>query len=221
MSSQQDLILNWADQVLIARLQATAFVTGAGGVGKSKIIAEIKKKYAGACLVTALMAKVACAIGGKTLHSAFKIPIAGVISGILEERQLDGITILTIDEVALLDMYLINQIDQILRKAKKTEQPFGGLITVLFVDFLQLPPINTSTNQKEELKYIFDSHIWKNIVTFVLTKNMRTNEDPTYGDVLLRWREGEMIGEEQSFLKERSISSRLNTCKDYEIVAKK
>ncbi|EFP01539.1 hypothetical protein CRE_09853 [Caenorhabditis remanei] len=157
------------------------------------------------------MAKAALAIGGKTLHSVLKIPIAGVICGMLEESQLDGVTILIIDKVTLLDMYLINQVDQIVKKVKKTGQPFGGLITILFGDFLQLPPINTSADQKEEVKYIFDSHIWKNIVTFHLTKRA----------VLLRWREGKMIGEDQSFLKERSISSRLNTDKDYEFVAKK
>ncbi|KAF1762886.1 hypothetical protein GCK72_011150 [Caenorhabditis remanei] len=95
------------------------------------------------------------------------------------------------------------------------------MITLLFGDFLQLSPRNTSAQKKDELKYIYDSYFWKDVVTLHLTKNMRTSEDPSYGDLVLRWREGVFSEQDRSFLIQKTVVKCLANMKDYQTVAER
>ena len=156
------------------------FLTGAAGSGKTWVINECvsKLKETGKNIaVTATTGIAATHINGVTLHSWARIKIykekelfekgdkeESVIEHIIKRdniavENIFGCHILIIDEVSMLNAYLLTAVDMICRGIKKKpEIPFGGIQVILSGDFFQLPPI---PDPGRPMKYAFESDSWR------------------------------------------------------------
>ena len=170
-------------------------ITGGAGVGKSFLIAEIKKYFYEqeiAFGTTAMTGSAAILINGRTLHSFMGI---GLGKGIAEELvkkikkraivlgDLLNLRALIIDEVSMLSDDLFDKIGKIFSILHKTNVPFGKVQVILVGDMSQLKPVQGD--------YCFKAMCWDacKFKVKILTKNMRVQNDSVFKDILnrLRW----------------------------------
>ncbi len=106
---------------------------------------------------------------------------------------------LVFDEISMVRSDTFEMMEQICRKAKGNNLPFGGIPVVLVGDLFQLPPVVSENAVYEYLLkeyggiYFFDSHAIKNnlgaIKLFELTKSFRQQNDAKFVDLLDAFRE--------------------------------
>ena len=176
------------------------FLTGEGGAGKTHTINQFieylddkRKNYA----VTASTGIASTHINGKTIHSWSGLGIRKKLSpseikkvagsSYTKERLL-GTEVLIIDEISMVDGFLLNDVDKVLREVKQKNEAFGGIQVVFVGDFFQLPPV---VRGNEELLFAFDSEAWKsaNLEICYLTEQHRQN-DTEFLDILNSLRSG-------------------------------
>jgi len=154
----------------ILKTGRNAFLTGSAGTGKTFLLNRYIKYLKNRKINPVVLAPTGIAashINGMTIHSFFGLGVKervndGLIKFLIKQKfiknRLDRLDVLIIDEVSMISPDLFETIDRILRKFKKTEQPFGGVQVVLSGDFFQLPPI--SKNIREE-KFIWQTFLWE------------------------------------------------------------
>ena len=160
----------------ILKTGASVFLTGEPGAGKSHVINQYTAWLEAAGIPVAITASTGIAathIGGMTLHSWSAIGTRDELS----ERDLDAITskeyvvkrlkktaVLIIDEISMLDGYVLDMVERILQAARGNREPFGGLQVVFVGDFFQLPPIN---RHNEAPHYAFMAKSWHRVAPLV------------------------------------------------------
>lgn len=169
-------------------------LTGAAGSGKTTTLQEFIKaarKQGKVVAVTATTGLAATHLNGTTIHSWAGIGINDAMSqhllNKLPKSRLDTILktdILIIDEISMLHDYRLDMIDQVLRFARNSERPFGGLQVVLCGDFFQLPPINRMGGRSGT--FVHNSKVWAEADFNVcyLTTNYRQIDDSQYATLL-------------------------------------
>lgn len=157
LSEDQERVVN----EIIDNPAQNFFITGEAGTGKSRILLELKKRWAdnihsAACLSPTGVA--AFNIGGSTIHSCFKLGKMDSFCDVIIEQALykmaeEGFPYKTVvfDEVSMISRKIMVLVDVILRQKLNENLPFGGLQIVLFGDFFQLPPVI----RDEERMYYF------------------------------------------------------------------
>lgn len=192
------------------------FVTGGAGTGKSTVIQHFIQNHVRTQKSAAVLASTGTAailLGGRTFHSFFGL---GIMEGGLERvveraskhqgivQRLRKTDLVLIDEVSMIGATELLAADQIARKARKLNAPWGGLRVVMVGDFAQLPPIVPSkpraaldrTLEFEEVKperpWCFQSEVWarSDLETVVLTQIVRS-QDASWNQILaeVRWAE--------------------------------
>lgn len=75
----------------------------------------------------------------------------------------------------------LSNLDRLLKSAKFSLEPFGGMQVVLVGDFFQLPPVSRGADR---IEFAFEHPIWRDsrLIPCVLTTQYRQN---TEGDELL------------------------------------
>lgn len=192
-----------------------AFLSGAGGSGKSHVIKTCVRYAKGLCehlnvsynkrtiVVTALTGSAAVEIGGETTHSALA----------LQKKKIDDIIddfknayLIIIDEISFASKKTLEMIERKLRELK--EQPnkrFGGIPVIFAGDFTQLKPVGANPI------YLFtDFDIWYDWVnTFIeLRSNHRFKHDQSWGELLLRYRDAGPSKADVDIINSRLIGSR-------------
>ncbi|KAI7283948.1 hypothetical protein KC345_g2647 [Hortaea werneckii] len=130
------------------------FITGAAGSGKSTIIRMLisalqdRGKRVRICAHTG---KAAEQIGGTTYHSFLKLNQGTNNNSIRQlewkaraswrRPQLKDTDVLFIDEISMVQNEDLQRIDRMLRAARSSNEPFGGVQVIFCGDFLQLPPV--------------------------------------------------------------------------------
>jgi ATP-dependent DNA helicase PIF1 len=155
------------------------FLTGCGGTGKSFIIKLFKKIYNHQRIiaVTSTTGTSALLINGTTLHSYLGIglgkgSVSDLISLIMKKtyirKRWNDLDTLIIDEISMLSPELFDKLEEIARKIRRNQKPFGGIQLILTGDFLQLPVINSD-------KFCFEAKSWESCVdhTVYLTQIVR------------------------------------------------
>jgi len=158
------------------------FLTGSAGTGKSYTVKAIidyltnNNKQIG---ITALTGCAAVLINGQTIHSYLFLGISRNLDEIYKYiikyksnfNKIFNLDVLIIDEISMMDVELFELIDNLLKRIKNNNKPFGGIQLILIGDFYQLPPINGD--------YCFISPLW-NILSLkyiILTELIRQKDD--------------------------------------------
>lgn len=165
------------------------FLTGPAGSGKTyllnKYIAYLKEHNI--CFaVTASTGIAATHLGGRTIHSWSGIGINDHLSekdvkDILKKPLIkDRITktkVLIIDEISMIHAHQLDLINKVVRLARASWEPFGGMQVILAGDFFQLPPI--MSKETAERRFVYDAQSWREmeIKTCYLSEQFRHNEN--------------------------------------------
>lgn len=201
-----------------ARKGVSFFLTGAGGTGKSYVLERIKsdleyldRKVA----VTALTGCAALLLGNraKTLHSwasvgLAKEPASALVAQIRAsprafKRWLSTDTLI-IDEVSMLTSEFLEKLNFIAIQVRRDSRPMGGLQVIFVGDFYQLPPVNKDNSPTAGTTFVFESPLWKKIVTEIVTlRKVVRQRDPVFHKILEEARCGKLSKESLKILQSR------------------
>jgi len=192
------------------------FLTGPGGTGKSYLIHRIFEStgFGITPREIALTALTGCAAlllhpKAKTIHSwagigLGKEPVSVLVKNIRKMRNAVkrwmSTDVLIIDEISMMTAELFEKLEEIARKVRRIDRPFGGLQIVLVGDFFQLPPVADS----QETQFIFESPVWKSMAlqTCEWTEIVR-QADPVFQGILNEARKGNLSPASLKILKKR------------------
>lgn len=143
------------------------FLTGKAGTGKTTLLRKIIQTTHKNTVVVAPTGIAALNAGGVTIHSMFQIAPGGFVpdmtympdpnsmvrlesiaslaktfkmSGV-KQSVIKSLDLLVIDEVSMLRADLLDAMDFVMRRVRRSEKPFGGVQVLFIGDLLQLPPV--------------------------------------------------------------------------------
>jgi len=206
-------------------------VSGIAGSGKShllqRFIHNIKTQTSFKVRVTAPTGIAANNINGETIYRALGLGLAnespeilwnkiqkklrvrreyngGIIDFTLE--FLEDTQILIIDEISMLVPQLINLLDLLFRRVRgKPLEPFGGVLLIMFGDFLQLGPIHDC--KSKPFVFCAESFMSMSLGRIHLCHNFRQGDTNPFLDILNSIRIGELTEAQIRVLQTRLISN--------------
>ncbi len=136
----------------VEQTDCSLFLTGKAGTGKTTFLHRIKEQSHKRLVVTAPTGVAAINAGGVTLHSFFQLPFGPFLPGSevhtgqhrmsREKRDLiNSLDLLVIDEISMVRADLLDGVDAVLRRYRRSELPFGGVQLLMIGDLHQLPPV--------------------------------------------------------------------------------
>lgn len=215
----------------IANTDKSVFLTGKAGTGKTTFLKKIQELSSKRKVVVAPTGVAAINAQGVTIHSFFQLPFTPYIPGTtyIEDRNqhykfnkdkkqiLKTLDLLIIDEISMVRCDLLDAIDNVLRKYKKRDLPFGGVQLLLIGDLHQLAPV---TIEKEwnilkeyyDTPYFFSSNALKLIdyVTIEL-KQIYRQTDVVFINLLNKIRENKLDKQAIELLNSRVDTNALKT----------
>ncbi len=189
------------------------YISGIAGSGKSYLLKQLydeSVKRGINSVLTSTTGVSAFNVGGCTIHSFTGIILPSqmpkdigeylsrIVTRIKFKRYLlkkwQNLKILFIDEVSMLGANYIDVIDNVARRVRGVDSPFGGIQVVASGDFLQLPPVGDF--------FCFESPCWDELrfKNYVLTKAYRFTEQ-RWNDILQRARIGKLTSQDIGMLK--------------------
>ena len=137
------------------------FLTGKAGTGKTTFLHNIVETCHKRSVVVAPTGVAAINAGGVTIHSFFQLPFCPYLPDVPElvtEYQLPEsqkslrkakvdiirtLDLLIIDEISMVRADLLDAIDAVLRRYRRSGRPFGGVQLLMIGDVQQLAPVVT------------------------------------------------------------------------------
>lgn len=145
---------------------ASIFLTGKAGTGKTTFLLNIKKQTEKRMIVTAPTGVAAINAGGVTLHSFFQLPFGPFLPETASRHQhrfnrqkidiIKNLDLLVIDEISMVRADLLDGVDSVLRRYRRTDLAFGGVQLLLIGDLHQLPPV-VKENERQLLQQHYPS----------------------------------------------------------------
>ena len=128
------------------------FLTGKAGTGKTTFLQTLKETFPKRLVVTAPTGVAAINAGGVTLHSFFQLPFGPFVPGSETHRSqyrfsrekidiIKNLDLLIIDEISMVRADLLDGVDNVLRRYRTSDEPFGGVQLLMIGDLFQLPPV--------------------------------------------------------------------------------
>ena len=206
------------------------FLTGGGGVGKSYLLSIIYTEFPGLkrqLMIaknpegTAKLPRIQmCALTGcaalllghkaKTLHSWAGIGLGkGSVSELYVKirrnqksmRNWLCTDLLIIDEISMMTAELLGKLNQLGKKIRGNQKPFGGIQLLLVGDFYQLPPVNRGD---EGVKFAFEADCWKEAInTSIELTVIQRQKDEVFQKILKEARIGALSKESCEILRGR------------------
>jgi ATP-dependent exoDNAse (exonuclease V) alpha subunit len=200
----------------ILAMGQNVFLTGAAGTGKTYLVNRFVRHCHEHGIVIAITASTGIAathIGGMTIHSWSGLGIRDtltdddiddIISREYLVKRYAKTNVLIIDEISMLSGSFLANLDRLLRSARVSVEPFGGIQLVLVGDFFQLPPVSRDSSYVD---FAFEHPIWRELrlIPCVLTEQFRQNQDPLL-DILTEIRTGQISSHSQDLLASRNIA---------------
>jgi ATP-dependent DNA helicase PIF1 len=174
------------------------FLTGRAGTGKSTLLKELlRRSDPETTAVLASTGAAAILIGGRTFHSFFGLGILEggaaktverALKNPLLKRRIKKTHTIIVDEISMLNGETLAAAEEIARKARLNDMPWGNLRVVAVGDFAQLPPVSRH-GQKPD--WAFRHEVWErsNFHSIQLEKVHRS-QDNEWTEVLNLIREG-------------------------------
>lgn len=155
------------------------FLTGKAGTGKTTFLHQIKQESPKRMVVVAPTGVAAINAGGMTIHSFFQLPFGPFLPGNTadpsrqrrfsgeKKRLIQSLDLLVIDEISMVRADVLDGIDEVLRRYKDRNKPFGGVQLLMIGDLHQLPPVVKEEEwnllrEHYETIYFFGSHALRN-----------------------------------------------------------
>ncbi|MBS9767506.1 MAG: helix-turn-helix domain-containing protein [Flavobacteriaceae bacterium] len=181
----------------IEKTNRNLFITGKAGTGKTTFLHKIKMESMKRLVVVAPTGVAAINAKGVTIHSFFQLPFGVILPNRANEQEkkykfnktkidiIKSLDLLIIDEVSMVRADVLDGIDTVLKRYRKSDKPFGGVQVVMIGDLQQLSPV-VRQDEWELLKehynnaYFFSSLVYQkaNVVPIEFTHIYRqTNED--------------------------------------------
>ena len=150
---------------LVLYTDAHIFLTGKAGTGKTTFLKNLPLKTYKRMVVVAPTGVAAINAGGQTIHSFFQLPFGpqlpenapntmawGKMSAKTKAAQLQklnkrkinlmrSLDLLIIDEISMVRADVLDAIDAVLRRVRRSQKPFGGLQLLMIGDVHQLAPV--------------------------------------------------------------------------------
>ncbi len=206
------------------------FLTGKAGTGKTTLLKEIVKTCKKNFVVVAPTGIASINAGGVTIHSFFHLPNASFLPVSIgrnnsflsyqeliaqqrvktSKRQLfSNLELLIIDEISMVRADTLDAIDQVLKKYRRSNLPFGGVQLLVMGDLYQLSPV-VRNNDWHFLKpyyptpFFFSANAWRNSesIRLELTKVYR-QKDNTFVEILNNIRSGKVSEKDITTLNKR------------------
>lgn len=189
LTEQQQYIMN------LLQNGKNVFATGPAGSGKSFLIGHILQQFPIDSTQVCSMTGVSTVLlntdipkgKAKTLHSWSGIGLCNssrtrIIEKILRNRKCVAnwlkTKLLIIDEVSMMSKYVLETIEEIGRRIRRNQLPFGGMQVIFTGDMFQLPPIGGSG--EDDGKFCFESTLWSDLfkdTSIELTRVFRQQDD--------------------------------------------
>ena len=151
MDINQQAQLAWD---IIENTNTNIFLTGKAGTGKTTFLRRLKEESSKRIVVVAPTGIAAINAEGVTIHSFFQLSFAPFIPDAqykFKEQQyrfskqkirvIQSIDTLVIDEISMVRADLLDAVDNVLRRFRKNNLPFGGVQMVMIGDLGQLAPV--------------------------------------------------------------------------------
>jgi len=207
-ANQREIYALFLDKVNTQRCGIT-FVDAPGGTGKTfllnLILAKIRSN--GHIAIATASSGIAATLltGGRTLHSAFKVPLnahkqdtptCSMKKGTAIARVMNEAKAIIVDEAPMTHRAVYEAIDRTLQDICGNSKPFGGIPVMFCGDFRQiLPVVKQGTRANIVDATLKRSPLWRNVTTYRLHDNIRAQltNDPTaanYADLLMNIGDG-------------------------------
>jgi ATP-dependent DNA helicase PIF1 len=219
LSNDQQIIFD-----KITKYNKSIFFTGCGGTGKSFLVKNLIDYYSNLfessknLAVTASTGRAAFNIGGITFHSFCGIGLGKGDKNDILKRALGtkklvskwrNLKVLIIDEISMLSADYFDLTEELARKLRKNDKPFGGVQLVLTGDLLQLPPISDDSNRA---KRIFQSQCWKKCITeYGCLVSVYRQSDKEFVNFLTCLRVGHLSKDVIDFANKLSVAKEYNS----------
>ena len=138
---------------LVLYTDSHIFLTGKAGTGKTTFLKNLPLKTYKRMVVVAPTGVAAINAGGQTIHSFFQLPFgplppdASTITAQLHRMKkqklnlMRSLDLLIIDEISMVRADVLDAIDTVLRRVRRSHKPFGGLQLLMIGDVHQLAPV--------------------------------------------------------------------------------
>jgi hypothetical protein len=200
------------------------FLTGKAGTGKTTFLHQLKVDAPKRMIVVAPTGVAAINAGGVTIHSFFQLPFGPFLPDTPKNPALQrkfgkekialikGLDLLVIDEVSMVRSDLLDGIDDVLRRYKDRNKPFGGVQLLMIGDLHQLPPIVKDEEwgllrEHYDTAYFFGSRaLQKTDAISIELKHIYRQSDETFINLLNKVRDNKMDNEVLTLLNIRFIA---------------
>ena len=179
---------------LVLYTDSHVFLTGRAGTGKTTFLKSLQDKTYKRMVVVAPTGVAAINAGGQTIHSFFQLPFGpqipedapkthseesqeptpnASVKALASQYQklsktklniMQSLDLLIIDEISMVRADVLDAIDAVLRRARRSKKPFGGVQLLMIGDVHQLAPV-AKPEEWEILSryyqsvYFFGSHV--------------------------------------------------------------
>lgn len=179
----------------------SALLTGAAGTGKTHLLNTFvaqSRANGKKVSVTATTGLAATHLGGNTIHSWSGMGINDHLPDNFFDRLsktrrelIEKTDILIIDEISMMHDFRLDMLDEILRKVREVDQPFGGVQVVMSGDFFQLPPVNRGDSRGGG--FVVYSQVWQELEPVILyLKHQYRQGEGQLLEVLTALRQGDV-----------------------------
>ena len=209
-------------EAFVEQTNRMVFLTGKAGTGKTTFLHHIRQQTHKRLIVTAPTGVAAINAGGVTLHSFFQLPFGPFLPGneVHEGRNrfsrdkkniIASLDLLIIDEISMVRADLLDGVDSILRRYRRSDLPFGGVQLLMIGDLHQLAPVVKESEwqllkQQYDSPYFFSSAALRrtDLITIELQQVYRQS-DQAFIALLNRVRDGRLDPASIAALNQRHI----------------
>ncbi|MDF3077856.1 MAG: family ATPase [Sphingobacteriaceae bacterium] len=199
------------------------FLTGKAGTGKTTFLHNLKKSSLKRMAVVAPTGVAAINAGGVTIHSFFQLPFGPYAPDAKAgaERQkkfnkekinlIQSLDLLVIDEISMVRADTLDGIDEVLRRYKNRNLPFGGVQLLMIGDLHQLSPVVKDDDWRilreyyDTLFFFGSRALQKTRHVDIELKHIYRQSDESFISLLNSVRENKLSHEVLSILNQRHI----------------
>lgn len=206
----------------IESTDVSVFLTGKAGTGKTTFLRNLVKHTNKTLAIVAPSGVAAVNAGGVTIHSFFQLPLSPYIPGMgmreqrfkfarEKKRIIQALDVLVIDEISMVRSDLLDAVDDVLRRIRGSQDPFGGVQLLMIGDLRQLSPIVTEQEAGllrscYDTPYFFGSHALRRLrYVSISLRHVFRQKDDDFVQILNDIRDGHPTAEDL-----RRLNSRLN-----------